>query len=140
MEKIKWTKFKKKLPTEGSKIKVRFGNGKIVIGTVQGKDIVYPKWSFNSLTGVTLASGQQEWFEIGETRGKAKKPRRSGRKAIEDPKVVDPKNRPAEEEIKSGNMERLVYKCIDLIKTGVSLDGCKSIMSEEINPNTKRSS
>lgn len=79
-----------------------------------------------------------------ENRGKAKKPRRSGRRAIKDYKVVDPKNRPTEEEMskkkggRSGNMERLVYKTLDWIKEGIALDVCKEILTNEINPSTKR--
>lgn len=140
-----WTKFKDELPSEGAKIKVKFGNGKIVLGTVEGGCVVYPKSSKNSLTGVTLNSGQQKWILVGETRGKAKKPRRSGREAIKDPKVVDPKKRPTKEEIaskkaggKDGNMERLVYQAIDRIKSGMSIDACRELICEEINPNTKR--
>lgn len=77
-------------------------------------------------------------------RGKAKKPRRSGRKALENPLVVYPENRPTKEEMnkgqcgKPGNMEEIVYEMIDLIRTGVSLDGCKEIFGERINPNTGR--
>jgi hypothetical protein len=80
-----------------------------------------------------------------ENRGRAKKPRRSGREAIKDPRVVDPANRPSAEEIAkkgsgglAGNMERLVYQIIDMIKSGIDLSTCEEILSEEINPNTNK--
>lgn len=78
-----------------------------------------------------------------DNRGKAKKPRRSGRQAVKDPKVVDPKNRPSEDEMKAkggkqGNLEKLVYRTIDWIKEGMSLDTCKEILTNQLNPATKK--
>lgn len=91
-----------------------------------------------------IKAEQVEKGTFVDNRGKAKKPKRSGRKAIADPKVVDPKNRPTKEDRekhkppRDSQMETIVYEMIDLIKSGVSLDGCKSIFMERINPNTHR--
>ena len=146
-----WTKFKKKNPPQGAIINVKFGDGQVVQGKVEDNWIVYDKKS--KIEPSTLTSGQIEWSMVQakkrrprkDGRGKAKKPRRKGREAIKDPKVVDPKNRPTSEEIAkkgsggvSGNMERLVYKTIDWIKSGLSIDACREMICEEINPNTKR--
>lgn len=139
-----WTKFKNRLPKEGSVVVVKFGDGKLHRGKVQGGYVVYDQKESQKIEASTLMSGQFEWMLKGE-RGKAKKPRRSGREAIKDPKMVDPKNRPTKEEIEkkgqggmNGNMERLVYQTIDRIKSGMSVDACKEILEEEINPNTKK--
>jgi len=139
-----WTKFKNRLPKEGSIVVVKFGNGVLHRGKIQAGCVVYDKAETKKIEAATLMSGQIEWMLKGE-RGKAKKPRRKGREAIKDPKMVDPKNRPTKEEIekkgvggKDGNMERLVYQTIDRIKSGMSIDACKEILEEEINPNTKK--
>jgi len=137
-----WTKFKNRLPKEAAIIVVKFGNGILHRGKVQAGCVVYSK--SEKIQAETLSSGQFEWMLKGE-RGKAKKPKRSGREALKDPKVVDPKNRPTKEEVekkgvggKDGNMERLVYQTIDRIKSGMSVDACRELICEEINPNTKK--
>lgn len=137
-----WTKFKNRLPKEGVEVVVKFGNGILHRGKVQAGYVVYSKKE--KIKTETLTSGQKEWMLKGE-RGKAKKPRRKGREALKDSKVVDPKNRPTKEEIEkkgqggvNGNMERLVYQAIDRIKSGLSIDACKELICEEINPNTKK--
>ena len=78
-----------------------------------------------------------------DMRGKSKKNRRSGREVIKDISIIDPNNRPDESEMtgnggKDGNMERLVYKSIDWIKEGLSLDVCREILCNEINPSTNK--
>jgi len=140
-----WTKFSKQLPPNRSSIMVKFGDLRIVKGRVNGSCVDY---SPNlKLTPQTITSGQKEWSMVQkkDNRGRAKKPRRKGREAIKDPKMVDPKNRPTKEEIEkkgqggvAGNMERLVYRMIDQIKSGMSIDSCKTLLEDEINPNTKR--
>jgi hypothetical protein len=141
---MKWTRFKDQRPSHNSIIKVKFGNGKILTAKVDGCDLLFAKSYKPELSRRTLASGQQEWREVGELRGKAPKPGRQSRTFVQDHRVVDPKNRPSEEELsikergKAPNFEKLVYPTIDRIKSGLSLNACKELICQEINPNTNR--
>lgn len=68
---------------------------------------------------------------------------KNGKEAIQDPAVVDPKNRRTVEEIDNSRnrkslLEPLCYKVIDWIKEGMSISNCKELLSQEINPRTKK--
>ena len=57
---MSWIKFKDRRPESGTKVKVRFGNGKELEGKVLGDFISYPP---EEMDVSTLMSKEEEWLD-----------------------------------------------------------------------------